>query len=227
MGLLSTSLTQGGTPRQRVREWLGVAVRNPGLFLTTMIPRHWSERIIILLVMQSLDNSITVLGKKTRFGRTKLTSKQGTGQPNPSWIPVANQAARQLAENIGGAPGGTYGDLFNIPMTAHFIGGCPIGDSAATGVIDPYQRLYGYPGLHVVDGSALSANLGVNPSLSITAQAERAMALWPNLGEADPRPALGQPYVRLGPVPPIRPAVPASAPAALRLGPTVFVATPA
>jgi cholesterol oxidase len=84
-------------------------------------------------------------------------------------------------------------------------------------VIDPYHRVYGYEGLHVVDGSAVSANLGVNPSLTITAQAERAMALWPNKGEPDPRPALGSPYARLTPVAPVRPVVPPSAPAALRL----------
>ena len=219
MGLLTTGLTEGGPPAKRLREWLGVARRNPGLIFKTVIPRHWSERIIILLVMQSLNNSITVLRRRNRFGRMKLTSKQGIGQPNPSWIPVANKAARQLADNIGGVPGGTYGDLFNIPMTAHFIGGCPIGDSPDTGVIDPYHRLYGYPGLHVVDGSTLSANLGVNPSLTITAQAERAMALWPNKGEVDPRPPLGTPYARIAPVFPVRPAVPESAPAALRHAP--------
>ena len=84
-----------------------------------------------------------------------------------------------------------------MPMTAHFIGGCAIGDSPETGVVDPYQRVYGYDGLHVVDGSAVSANLGVNPSLTITAQAERAMAFWPNKGEADPRPELGAAYRRL------------------------------
>ena len=114
-------------------------------------------------------------------------------------------------------PGGTWGDLFNVPMTAHFIGGCPIGDSAETGVIDPYHRLFGYPGLHVVDGSTLSANLGVNPSLTITAQAERAMALWPNKGESDRRPELGQPYLRLDPVAPRHPVVPDGAAGALRL----------
>ena len=92
-----------------------------------------------------------------------------------------------------------------MPMTAHFIGGCAIGDSPETGVVDPYQRVYGHPGLHVVDGSAVSANLGVNPSLTITAQAERAMAFWPNKGEADPRPPLGSAYERVGPV---RPSVP-------------------
>ena len=101
-------------------------------------------------------------------------------------------------------------------MTAHFLGGAVIGDSPATGVIDPYQRLYGHPGLHVMDGSAVSANLGVNPSMTITAQAERAMSLWPNAGEPDLRPALGQPYVRLAPVVPKNPLVPAHAPGALR-----------
>ena len=102
-------------------------------------------------------------------------------------------------------------------MTAHFLGGAPIGDSADTGVVDPYHRVYGYPGLHVVDGAAVSANLGVNPSLTITAQAERAMALWPNRGEADPRPRPGDPYRRVAPVVPRNPVVQASAPGALRL----------
>ena len=87
-------------------------------------------------------------------------------------------------------------------MTAHFLGGCTIGRSAADGVVDPYHRVFGHPGLHVVDGSTVSANLGVNPSLTIVAQAERAFALWPNAGEPDPRPAPGEPYVRLAPVRP-------------------------
>ena len=104
-------------------------------------------------------------------------------------------------------------------MTGHFIGGCAIGDSPEHGVIDPYHRLYGHEGVHVVDGSALSANLGVNPSLSITAQAERAMSLWPNQGETDPRPALGEPYRRLDPVDPVAPVVPPTAVGALRRGP--------
>ena len=102
-------------------------------------------------------------------------------------------------------------------MTAHLLGGCVIGDSAAGGVVDAYHRMYGHPGLHVVDGSAVSANLGVNPALTITAQAERAMALWPNKGEGDPRPPLGAPYLRVTPAMPHSPAVPPSAPAALKL----------
>jgi cholesterol oxidase len=104
----------------------------------------------------------------------------------------------------------------NVPMTAHILGGAVISDDPATGVVDPYHRVHGYPTLHVVDGSAVSANLGVNPSLTITAQAERAMSLWPNAGDADPRPAQGQPYERVAPVAPVHPAVPAGAPGALR-----------
>jgi cholesterol oxidase len=84
-------------------------------------------------------------------------------------------------------------------------------------VIDGYQRVYGHPGLHIADGSAISANLGVNPSLTITAQAERAMAFWPNRGEPDSRPALGTAYAPVAPVTPAHPVVPDSAPGALRL----------
>lgn len=215
MGLLVTLLTDGGTPAQRWAQWLREGIRSPRRIVEGHSVRKWSERTIILLVMQSLNNSITV--SRTRLGR--LTSKQGIGQPNPTSIPIGVAAARQLSENIDGDPGGTWGELFNIPMTAHFIGGCPIGDSASTGVIDPYHRLYGYEGLHVVDGSALSANLGVNPSLSITAQAERAFSLWPNRAEPDPRPPVGSPYQRLDPVPPHRPVVPSQAIGALQHGP--------
>ena len=130
------------------------------------------------------------------FGR-RLTSKQGHGEPNPTWIPAGHDVVRRIARRIGGFAGGGWNDVFNIPMTAHFLGGTVIGDSRETGVIDAYHRVYGYPGLHIVDGSAVSANLGVNPSLTITAQAERAMALWPNRTDPDPRPAEGQPYRRV------------------------------
>jgi cholesterol oxidase len=104
-----------------------------------------------------------------------------------------------------------------MPMTAHFIGGCAIAETPDRGVVDAYQRVFGHPGLHIADGSAISANLGVNPSLTITAQAERAMSFWPNAGEPDPRPPLGSAYTRIGPVAPRNPVVPADAPAALRL----------
>jgi cholesterol oxidase len=149
--------------------------------------------------------------------RDKLVSRQGHGEPNPTWIPAGNEVTRRLADRINGVPGGSVSELANIPMTAHIIGGATIGLTADDGVVDPWQRLHGYDGLHVTDGAAITANLGVNPSLTITAQAERAMAFWPNMGEVDPRPALGSDYVALAPVSPVRPAVPEPAPGALRL----------
>ncbi|MBW9213857.1 GMC family oxidoreductase [Mumia sp. zg.B53] len=218
MSLLQTVLTDGDGERPRWQAWLKELWAQKRNVRELYDFKHWSERVIILLAMQSLDNSITTSMKRSRItGRLRLTSAQGAGDPNPSWIPKANEAVRRTADKIDGWPGGTIGEPFNIPLTAHFIGGCVIGDSPATGVIDPYHRLYGYDGLHVVDGAAISANLGVNPSLTITAQAERAMAFWPNRDQPDPRPATGEPYARLEPVAPKNPVVPVDAPAALRL----------
>ena len=216
MSLMQTVLTDGDGPVPRWQTWLKELWKQKSRIGDFYDLRHWSERVVIALVMQSVDNSITTFPKKIA-GKWVLSSKQGHGAPNPTWIPAANEAVRRMADVLGGTPGGTIGEPFNRPLTAHFIGGCTIGDSPETGVVDPYQRVYGYPGLHVVDGSAISANLGVNPSLTITAQAERAMALWPNKGEADRRPELGAGYERIEPVAPAHPAVPPTAPAALRL----------
>ena len=202
MGLLRTLLVDGDGRGPRWLRFVGLFLRRPLANLRALSLRRWSERTIILLVMQSLDNSITVTLGRGWLGRRRLTSRPGHGRPNPSWIPAGHEACRRAARAIGGLAGGTWGDLFNVPMTAHFIGGCVIGDSPQTGVVDPYHRVYGHPGLHVVDGAAVSANLGVNPSLTITAQAERAMALWPNRGQPDPRPPPGVAYVRLAPVAP-------------------------
>ncbi|GAA4109464.1 GMC family oxidoreductase [Nocardioides fonticola] len=218
MALMQTVLTEGDTGEPRWRAWLKEMWKEKRNLTTLYDLKHWSERTVIALVMQSLDNSITTYGKRSKLtGRWHMTSRQGHGAPNPTWIPVANEAVTRIAGVLGGTAGGNIGEPFNMPLTAHFIGGCAIGDSPETGVIDAYQRVYNYPGLHIADGSAISANLGVNPSLTITAQAERAMAFWPNKGEADKRPPLGATYEPLEPVAPARPAVPATAPAALRL----------
>jgi cholesterol oxidase len=218
MSLMQTVLTDGDGPAPRWRTWLREMWRERRHVAQLYDVKHWSERTVIALVMQSLDNSITTYTKRIPGTRRRyLTSKQGHGVPNPTWIPAGNTAVRLMAKVMGGTAGGSIGEPFNRPLTAHFLGGCAIGDSVGTGVIDPYQRVYEYPGLHVADGSAITANLGVNPSLTITAQAERAMSFWPNRGERDPRPPLGAAYQRLAPVAPARPAVPPEAPAALRL----------
>jgi cholesterol oxidase len=224
MGLLQTLMTDGagpgGTDVPRWKQLLDSARQDPHGIMRMLNPRHWSERTVIALVMQHLDNSITTFTTRTKLGLRRYSSKQGHGEPNPTWIPVGNEVTRRIAKKIDGVAGGTWGELFNIPLTAHFLGGAVIGDSPEHGVIDPYQRVYGYPTLSVMDGAAISANLGVNPSLSITAQAERAASLWPNKGQVDQRPAQGQPYKHLAPIPPEHPVVPADAPGALRQLPT-------
>ncbi|MER5931672.1 GMC family oxidoreductase [Streptomyces sp. NPDC002054] len=209
--------------RHRVAAWLARTATHPVQLLRSLSNRRWSERTIIGLVMQSLDNSLTTYRKPGGVGKGLLTARQGHGAPNPTQIEEATLAATLLAEEIGGFPGSNVGELMGTPLTAHFLGGCPIGASAQEGVVDPYHRLYGHPGISVVDGSAVSANLGVNPSLTITAQAERAMSFWPNKGEADPRPAQGAAYERLAAVEPVSPAVPKEAFGALRLP---FLAVP-
>ncbi|MGX1476884.1 UNVERIFIED_CONTAM: cholesterol oxidase [Streptomyces canus] len=217
MGGLSILQVPYAEGSSRVMAWLANAARHPLLVLRSLSNRRWSEKTIIGLVMQSLDNSLTTYLKPDGVGKGLLTARQGHGAPNPKQIRAASEAASAIAADINGFAGSNVGELMGAPLTAHFLGGCPIGSSRDTGVIDPYHRLYGHPGISVVDGSAVSANLGVNPSLTITAQAERAMSYWPNNGEQDPRPAQGEAYERLNPVEPTSPVVPAEAFGALKL----------
>jgi cholesterol oxidase len=216
MGLLQTLATDGGTAKQRRRHWLKILLRHPGQLLRVLDVRNWSQRTVIALIMQNVDSSVSVSGKRSIFG-WRLTSKNDSDKPNATYIPAANEVVRRIAAKHGGIAGGHVGDLIGAPFTAHFVGGAVISDSILTGVIDPYHRVWNYPTLHVVDGSSVTANLGVNPSLTITAQAERAMSMWPNLGESDPRPAQGATYA---PVPfqePKNPVVPKGVLGTLRI----------
>ncbi|MCX6467772.1 MAG: GMC family oxidoreductase [Corynebacteriales bacterium] len=216
MGLLQTMLTDGEPGRNRFLKFLDEVRKNPFALLQLINVRNWSQRTVILLVMQNKNNSLSTFVQ--RFGPFRfVNSRQGHGEPNPTWIPKGNEAAQRVAAKLGGLAGGTWGDVFNMPMTAHYLGGCVISDSPSNGVIDPYHRVWNYPTLHITDGASISANLGVNPSLSISAQAERAMSFWPNKNEADTRPSQAQPYRRLEAVAPQAPVVPDSAPGALRL----------
>ena len=199
MGALAVMQVDGGGGIPRWLRFAGTAARHPLVFARSLSTRRWSERTVIALVMQTSDNSITVRRRRGLLG-WHLTSTQGHGEPNPTYIPEGNVAVRAMAQRLERTtgerawPGSSIGEVLDIPMTAHFLGGAVISDSPEHGVIDPYQRVWGYPGLHVLDGSAVSANLGVNPSLTITAQAERAVSLWPARGEADRRPAQGEAY---------------------------------
>jgi cholesterol oxidase len=216
MGMLQTVMTDGVNIKDRRRQWVRQVVTKPSLVLKIMDVRKWSERTVVALIMQNVDSAISVNGKRGIFGY-RLTSKNDSLIPNATYIPAANEVARRIAENNGGIAGGHIGDLVNAPFTAHFVGGCVIGDSISNGVIDPYHRVYNYPTMHVVDGASVTANLGVNPSLTITAQAERAFSMWPNKGETDPRPAQNSQYKKVDAVFPSKPFVPKGAVGELRV----------
>jgi len=216
MGLLQTVMTDGEKIRDRRKQWLRQVVTKPSLLLKILDVRQWSERTVVALIMQNVDSAISVSSKRGLFG-FRLTSKNDSLTPNATYIPAANEVARRIAENNGGIAGGHIGDLVNAPFTAHFVGGCVIGESIQTGVIDPYHRVYNYPTLHIVDGASVTANLGVNPSLTITAQAERAFSMWPNKGEKDERPAQNSPYKKVAAVFPVKPFVPKGATGELRV----------
>lgn len=219
MGLLQTIMTEGSTSGARRRQWLAKFLKNPSLLFKALNVRRWSERTVIALVMQNVDSWIRVSGKQGRFG-WRLTSENSAEHPNATWIPEGNETARAIAKKYNGVAMGHVGDLIDAPFTAHFVGGVIIGESPEKGVIDPYHRVWNYPSLHVIDGSAITANLGVNPSLTITAQAERAISLWPNRGEKDQRPLQFENYRRLNPVRPHHPVVPTGAPGEFRITPS-------
>ena len=173
--------------------------------------RHWSERTFIALCMQTTDTSIEL------YWHDGLLRSRPSGTPPSVHIPVIEDFVDRVAKKLDSREGALLTEVINRNASAHFVGGIPIGDRSESGAVDPYLRLYGQPGLHVMDGSVIPANPGVNPSLTITALAERAMSLWPNKGDPDTRPPLGSGYERVTPAMPHRPVVPAGAPGELRL----------
>lgn len=202
MGLLQTIMTSSDSALVRTKQWISTAIQQPTLIFRILNVRKWSERSVIALVMQNLNSSVTVFESKDFLGSRKLSSKNDASNPNPTWIPEANEVAERIANNYGGFAAGNVGNLIGAPFTAHFVGGCVIGKNKDEGVIDPYHRVWGYPTLHILDGSTITANLGVNPSLTITAQAERAISMWPINGEIDQRPNQNEPYKAINPIEP-------------------------
>jgi cholesterol oxidase len=180
MSLLHTLLVGDGTRVTRPLKLLAAAVRHPLMFARLCDPRGWSRRTIIVLVMQTLDNAIALRPRPGRFGAMRLQTEQDPEKPNPTFIPIANHAAEWMAKEIDGMPQSSVLEaLANIPTTAHILGGVVIGRSPEEGVVDARHRVFGYENLLVCDGSVIPANVGVNPSLTITALAERAMSFVP------------------------------------------------
>jgi cholesterol oxidase len=175
MSSLYTVLVGDGTRVTRPLKLLGAAARHPLTFLRLLDPRGWSRRTIIVLVMQTLDNAIELRAHKTRRG-ARLQTRRDSERPIPTFIPVANQFAAWLARRTGGIAQTAFMEaVANVPTTAHVLGGAVIGADPSRGVVDARQRVFGYENLLVCDGSAVPANIGVNPSLTITAMAEHAM----------------------------------------------------
>ncbi|MEC3919352.1 GMC family oxidoreductase [Nocardia sp. CDC160] len=177
MSLLTTLATPRGTRRTRPFHYVANALRHPVRFARASRIRHTSRRTMLLTTMESVDNSVRL---KVRFrlptGYPVLTTVQDPNHPIPQFIPAAYAAAEAIAERIGGVVQAAVPEaILSIPTTAHILGGAAIGDSPDTGVIDPQHCVYGYHNLLVCDGAAIPANVGVNPSLTITAMAERAM----------------------------------------------------
>lgn len=177
MHRLYTLLVGDGTRVTRPLKLLGQIALHPKRFAQALFPKHWSRRTIIVLVMQTLDNAIALRPRQGPFGSLWLSTEQDPAKPIPTFIPIANQAAEWLAERTGGVAQSSVTEaLFNIPTTAHILGGAVIGSDPSRGVVDARQRVFGYENLLVCDGAAIPANVGVNPSLTITALAEHAMS---------------------------------------------------
>jgi cholesterol oxidase len=205
---------QHGEQKHSIESWLKELVSHPIEVLGNADPRHWSERSFVALCSQTTDTSIDL------YWHDDLLRSRPSGTPPAVHIPAIEDFVDRLAKQLGGHEAALATEVINRNASAHFVGGVPIAESAEGGAVDPYLRMFGQPGLHVMDGSVIPANPGVNPSLSITALVERAMSLWPNNGDEDVRPPLGSGYERVHPIMPHRPLVPAGAPGELRLDAT-------
>lgn len=180
MAFLSTPLTDMASPRVRPFLWFWNIFRHPVQFLRSVWPFGWARASVILLVMQTLDNSIRIFRKRRwwwPFSRGLVSTPEQKRESIPVTVPQAQPLTRELARVMGGIPKSSINEvLINTAITAHILGGCAIGPDSEHGVIDGRNQVFGHPGLFVVDGSTIPANLGVNPSLTIAAMAEHAMS---------------------------------------------------
>jgi len=190
MGLMATLLTDGGGRVPRPLRWLGTVLRHPLDFLRVSFPLGFARRSVILVVMRDLEGSLRlrVHRRPAPFRGHRLVPEVEEGGGIPTWIPLANDFARRMARHLDGIPGNMTAEvLLGRPTTAHILGGCCMGRHRGEGVVDHAHRVFGYRNLLVCDGSVIPANLGVNPALSITAFAERALSLVPPAPGREPR----------------------------------------
>jgi cholesterol oxidase len=180
-GLAFTLLTPDGTRLTRPLKLVGRILRHPVRFAQSTDPRGWSRRSVLTGIMQTLDGSLQLVPKRGRLGSSlRLTTRQDPEHPNPTFLPLANEVAQRMADRAGGiAQSWITEAALSKPVTAHILGGVVPAANAERGVIDMDHRVFGYENLLVCDGSAIPANPGVNPSLTITAMTERVMETVP------------------------------------------------
>ncbi|HEY3311310.1 MAG TPA: GMC oxidoreductase [Anaerolineales bacterium] len=182
MKLYSGPLVDGSHPLRRALQTLATCLTHPlEASASLRVLKDWHKRITLISTMQSLDNQMAFRWGRGLFSGFKkgLQSSTPSGKSAPTYIPEANRAARTYAQLTGGTPhNALLESVLNMSVTAHILGGCAIGTDPGNGVIDARQQVFGYPGMYVLDASAIPANVGVNPSLTITAMAERAMSNW-------------------------------------------------
>jgi cholesterol oxidase len=150
-------------------------ISHPWLFLKTVFNFDWSATTVIFLVMQTTDNAMKMIWKKGLFGGSMKIDNSGNKRV-PAYIPVGQEVMERYARKVAGIPQNILLEVFfNRPTTAHILGGCPMSENTETGVIDKNLKVHGYPDFYITDGSVIQGNIGVNPSLTITAVAEYCM----------------------------------------------------
>jgi cholesterol oxidase len=182
MSVLVAALTDGGRRTPRMLRWIGNELRHPVRNLKLHKPAGWAEETIILLVMQTLENHFHLKLRRPWFFpfMSVLAAGRSAAGRSPKWLPVGNDFGRRLARRTGGVAANVISEVtLNAPITAHILGGCSFGPTPEEGVIDEENRVKGYANMIICDGSQIPENLGVNPALSITAFAERAMSFIP------------------------------------------------
>jgi cholesterol oxidase len=159
------------------RSWklIKKTICHPLQFLKTVFNFRWSTRLVIFLTMQTIDNAMRMIWKKTVFGGKMKIDNSGQKKV-PAYIPVGQEVMERYAKNVNGVAQNILLEIFfNRPTTAHILGGCPMSESGETGVVDKNLKVHGYPDFYIADGSVIQGNIGVNPALTITALSEYAM----------------------------------------------------
>ncbi|MBN1414304.1 MAG: GMC family oxidoreductase [Bacteroidales bacterium] len=172
------SLSAEGAKSTLGRTWklLLKTMSHPLQFLKIVFNFRWSSNLVIFLVMQTLDNAMKMVWKKTWLGGKIKIDNRGQKKV-PAYIPIGQEVMERYAKKVNGIPQNILLEIvFNRPTTAHILGGCPMSDTGETGVVDKHLKVHGYPDFYITDGSVVQGNIGVNPSLTITAMAEYAMS---------------------------------------------------